>query len=226
MGRARVEAAIDAGAGVRGEVAGGLVTLGPSIEAPAPAVPEPVPLTVPGEAAWGGGRVVATVAEADIAASPFAGERLDLDRIVAPLSVGPPRPGDRFDPLGLDGRSMPLADFLRGRRVPRAERPGVPVVRDEAGILWVVGHRIGHRARLTEVTRRVAVLRWGAPLPPGRPPDSLSGPGAGVGRSEPPGPPDRGAERTRASAFRSPRCGPVWSRGRPIRTGPHRGERR
>jgi tRNA(Ile)-lysidine synthase len=108
-----------------------------------------------------GGRVVAEVIDlrAPRTASPFA-ERLDLDRLEPPLVVDAPRPGDRFDPLGLGGHSMPLADFLRGRRVPRGDRPGVPLVRDALGIVWVVGHRIVHRARLTDATRRVAAVRW------------------------------------------------------------------
>jgi tRNA(Ile)-lysidine synthase len=166
---ARGEEAIDVGAGVRGEVAGGVVTLGRTVETPTPVRPEAVPLAIPGEAAWMGGRVVATVADAgDPVASPALVERLDLDRLVPPLVVDSPRPGDRFDPLGLGGHSMPLADFLRGRRVPRAGRPGVPLVRDAAGIVWVVGHRIGHRARLTGATRRVATLEFVGPARAGR----------------------------------------------------------
>jgi tRNA(Ile)-lysidine synthase len=108
-----------------------------------------------------GGRIVADVIDPRESgpASPFA-ERLDLDRLAPPLAVDAPRPGDRFGPLGLGGRSMPLADFLRGRRVPRGERPGVPLVRDALGIVWVVGHRIGHRARITGDTRRVVALEF------------------------------------------------------------------
>ncbi len=158
---ARGDAALDVGAGVRGEVRDGVPTLSRPVVASSAVPPDPVPLDVPGEAAWMGGRVVASVEDvADLGPASPSAERLDLDRLAPPLVVDAPRPGDRFDPLGLDGRSMPLADFLRGRRVPRANRPGVPVVRDAAGILWVVGHRIGHRARLTGATRRVAVLRW------------------------------------------------------------------
>ncbi len=157
---ARGTGAIDVGAGVRGEVGGDVVTLSRAAEVPAPVLPDPVPLTIPGEARWMGGRIVADVIDpVDAApASPF-GERLDLDRLSPPLTVDAPRPGDRFDPLGLDGHSMPLADFLRGRQVPRGDRPRVPLVRDALGIVWVVGHRIAHRARLTDATRRIAALR-------------------------------------------------------------------
>jgi tRNA(Ile)-lysidine synthase len=152
--------ALHVGAGVRGEIVGDVVTLARAAEVPAPTVPDPVPLAIPGEALWMGGRIVAAIDPgAPWPVSPFA-ERLDLDRLAPPFAVDTPRPGDRFDPLGLGGHSMPLADFLRGRRIPRGERSGVPLVRDALGIVWVVGHRIGHRARITGDTRRVVALEF------------------------------------------------------------------
>lgn len=153
---ARGSGARDAGAGVVIRVEGDDVTLSRSpVAAPAAPPPGPEPLPIPGEARRGDGRVVASLDEA----AP-ADERLDFDRLVPPLSVDGPRPGDRFDPLGMDGRSMPLADFLRGRRVAKADRGRVVLVRDAVGIVWVVGHRVGHRARLTGETARMVGLRW------------------------------------------------------------------
>ncbi len=161
---ARGAGALDVGSGVRGEVVGEAVTLARAAEIPPSPRPDPVRLAIPGEARWMGGRIVAEVIDRrePFSASPSA-ERLDLDRLAPPLVVDAPRPGDRFEPLGLGGRSMPLADFLRGRHVPRGERPGVPLVRDALGIVWVVGHRIAHRARLTDATRRIAALRRNLP---------------------------------------------------------------
>jgi tRNA(Ile)-lysidine synthase len=145
----------DLGAGVRGEVREGHVILTKTQEFVDVPIPAPVPLAIPGVADWRGNRIVAA-----LDGPSDASERLDLDRIVSPLCVDAPRSGDRFDPLGLDGRTMPLADFFRGRHVPRCQRSGVPVVRDALGIVWVVGHRIGHRARITEETQRVISLRF------------------------------------------------------------------
>ncbi len=150
----RSEGALDIGAGVRAVIADGTIVLSRSVTTE-PTLSAPIPLDLPGTATWTGGRVVATIDP-----DGLDGERLDLDRLVPPLTVDHPRPGDRFDPLGLDGHSMPLADFLRGRHVPKADRERLAVVRDTVGIVWVVGHRIGHRARLTEETRRVVGLRW------------------------------------------------------------------
>ncbi|HWE40478.1 MAG TPA: tRNA lysidine(34) synthetase TilS [Isosphaeraceae bacterium] len=124
---------------------------------PVPVPPDPVPLPIPGAADWPGGRVVATLDPADP-----ADETVDLDRLAPPLLVTPPSPGDRLDPLGLGGHHQGLADLLRSRRVPRDARRLVPVVRDADGIVWVVGHRLAHRARVTDATRRTLGLRWEA----------------------------------------------------------------
>ena len=125
--------------------------------------PSPVPLPVPGVADWDGRRLTVAPSAPD---SP-ALERIDRDTLslfdgpIPHLTIGPPRPGDRFEPLGMDGRSMPLADFLRGRRVPKPERAHIPILRDRHGILWVAGHRIAHRVRLTSATRHVLALGLG-----------------------------------------------------------------
>jgi tRNA(Ile)-lysidine synthase len=116
-----------------------------------------IPLTVPGSVPWPGGRVAAT-----LDSDALCDETIDLDCVEPPLWVRGPLPGDRFLPLGLNGRSMALNDFFRGRHVPRSERVKVPLVGDRLGIVWVVGHRISSRVQLTETTVRKLGLRWEA----------------------------------------------------------------
>ncbi len=60
----------------------------------------------------------------------------------------------------MGGRSQPLADFFRGRNVPRDRRALTPILCDQLGIVWVVGHRIADRVRLTEATRNRIPLMW------------------------------------------------------------------
>ena len=119
-------------------------------------------LDLPGEAPCVGGRVVATL-DSDAPRD----ETIDLDTLVPPLCVRNPVAGDRFEPLGMGGRGQSLNDFLRGRRVPRGRRGRTPLVCDASGIVWVVGHRISQRVRLTDATRRAVGLRFVAdpPLP-------------------------------------------------------------
>jgi tRNA(Ile)-lysidine synthase len=122
--------------------------------------PEPIPLEIPGAAfvPWANGRIIA-----EVEASGPGGEILDRDRLEPPLVVRAPRPGDRFAPLGMGGRRMPLADFLRGRGVPRDRRPVTPLVCDRRGIVWVVGHRIADRVKLTDDTRHRLMVSWRGP---------------------------------------------------------------
>jgi tRNA(Ile)-lysidine synthase len=71
------------------------------------------------------------------------------------------RPGDRMQPFGMEGTKK-LSDLLRERQVPRDARPGVLVVTDETGILWVVGLARTERTRLlpsTEQTVTISVAR-------------------------------------------------------------------
>lgn len=109
----------------------------------------------PGSALWGCGRVVLSLDP-----SGPCQERIDVDALVPSFSVGPPEPGERFEPLGMNGHGMHLGHFLRTRHVPRAERASTPIMRDAHGIIWVVGHRLAHRVRLTDRTQRVGYLRW------------------------------------------------------------------
>jgi tRNA(Ile)-lysidine synthase len=117
----------------------------------------PIPLGVPGEASvpWAGGGIVA-----EIDASGPSDEILDCDRLEPPLIVRAPAAGDRFAPLGMGGRSMPLADFFRGRGIPRDRRTHTLLVCDQLGIVWVVGHRIADRVKLTDGTQRRLMMSW------------------------------------------------------------------
>jgi tRNA(Ile)-lysidine synthase len=135
---------------------------------PAPPVATPatdpngrIPLEVPGSAAvpWARGRIVATIDPGE-----WRDESINRDRLTGPLFLRAPLPGDRFEPLGMQGRSTPLADFFRGRHVPRDRRERTPLLCDQLGIVWVVGHRIADRVKVTEQTRQVLGLRW-EPLP-------------------------------------------------------------
>ncbi len=84
-------------------------------------------------------------------------EWIDLDRVSLPLTVRQRRPGDRFWPLGAPG-SKKLSEFLIDTKVDPAERDRVAVLSDQLGPVWIVGHRLDERVKLTRQTRRVLVL--------------------------------------------------------------------
>ena len=83
-----------------------------------------------------------------------------LDRAVVkgPLGLRGRRPGDRFWPLGAPG-TRTLKRFYIDRRIPQSARDGLPVVTDDDRPMWVVGHRIDQRYRVTSATRSVLEIR-------------------------------------------------------------------
>lgn len=86
---------------------------------------------------------------------------LDAGVVGEGLALRRRRPGDRFQPQSMGGRSKSLSDFLINVKVPAAWRDWVPlVVSDDGCILWVAGWRLDERARVTPETRRVLRLRF------------------------------------------------------------------
>ena len=84
-------------------------------------------------------------------------EFVDLDAVHPPLVVRTRRAGDRFMPLGAPG-SKKLSDFLIDTKVAPRERDRVAVLCDQLGPVWIIGHRIDDRVKLTALTKRVLHL--------------------------------------------------------------------
>ncbi len=84
---------------------------------------------------------------------------IDADA-VQQLRLSRPRTGLRFEPLGLGGHGKALADYFTDRKVPRFLRPGWPILVDGERVVWVGGHQIAHRVRVTSGSRRVLHLFW------------------------------------------------------------------
>ncbi len=120
-----------------------------------------LPLAVPGRTliVWAS---CAIYLQIDPGPTTFCDETIDVDCLLPPLSVRAPAAGDRFNPLGLGERTQALADFFRGRHVPPDRRWCTPLVCDQAGIVWVVGHRIAERVKTTERTEHTLGLSWTA----------------------------------------------------------------
>ena len=66
--------------------------------------------------------------------------------------------GDRFQPLGLDGNSQKLSDFMVNEKIPRHARAGLPLVCLNSQVIWIPGYRISHAYRLTQSTKHAIHL--------------------------------------------------------------------
>lgn len=86
--------------------------------------------------------------------------RLDLSAIGNDATVRTWQPGDRIQPLGMEGQKK-LQDLFTDLQVPRYWRERVPLLDCKRGIAWVVGHRIADWAKVnTDSSGLVLWLRF------------------------------------------------------------------
>lgn len=78
---------------------------------------------------------------------------LDADKLVFPLRWRKWLPGDYFIPLGL-GHRKKISDFMIDRKISVGEKDSVTVLESAGDIVWVVGHRLDDRFKLTSSTKR------------------------------------------------------------------------
>lgn len=80
----------------------------------------------------------------------------DADMVQQPLRLRHWQTGDRFCPLGMEGRSQLVSDYFSDHKYSAADKRNQLLLTDAGGaILWIVGRRTSHPHRVTETTRRV-----------------------------------------------------------------------
>ena len=80
---------------------------------------------------------------------------LDADKIQFPLTLRHWRHGDRFHPLGMKGSKL-LSDFFVDQKFTEVQKENVfLLVSADNQILWVVGHRIDDRYKVTSETKSI-----------------------------------------------------------------------
>lgn len=84
-------------------------------------------------------------------------EYIDSDKIIGNFILRAWKNGDRFYPLGLAG-SKNVSDFLNDEKVQAYEKRMQLVLINSQKIVWVVGHRIDDRFKVTDKTRKVLQL--------------------------------------------------------------------
>jgi len=84
---------------------------------------------------------------------------LALEKVTLPLSVRTRHPGDRLQPLGMQGHSMKLSDFFINKKLMQELRDLWPLVISGTQIAWIPGYQPMHPFRITNDTQFVIYLR-------------------------------------------------------------------
>lgn len=87
--------------------------------------------------------------------------QLDYDKLKFPLHVRHWWHGDRFHPLGLKGTKL-VSDFFNDNGFTTFQKRNTQILTDAEGeIVWIVGHRIDDRFKITDKTKTIYEIKFG-----------------------------------------------------------------
>ncbi|MFQ5638576.1 MAG: tRNA lysidine(34) synthetase TilS [bacterium] len=84
-------------------------------------------------------------------------EFVDVDKVGTRLYVRMSLPGDKLEPLNFKGHKK-VADYFSDRKVPHHTREVTPIIESSHGIVWVCGHIIDDKFKVTDATKTVLRL--------------------------------------------------------------------
>ncbi|MCD6326075.1 tRNA lysidine(34) synthetase TilS [bacterium] len=129
------------------------------------ALPFCVELPVPGEASVADRslRITAQIVEEPSRLLPISeeGALIDMDSCLGQgnaLILRSASPGDAFAPLGMTEK-VGVSSFLKKAKIPSSARKHYPLLCSQSGqVLWIIGMRIDHSARVTTSSQRGVLL--------------------------------------------------------------------
>lgn len=83
---------------------------------------------------------------------------LDLGTLEYPLLIRKWKQGDYFQPLGMSGFKK-ISDFLIDEKIPIHQKENTWLLCSGQKVVWVMGHRIDNRFKITEETRQVLKIK-------------------------------------------------------------------
>ena len=80
----------------------------------------------------------------------------DYNKFTFPLSIRKWKQGDFFFPLGMKGKKK-LSDFFTDIKLSLYDKENVWLLCNGNDIVWVIGHRIDNRYKVTDKTKKVFI---------------------------------------------------------------------
>ncbi len=74
---------------------------------------------------------------------------LDASKLNFPLTIENWKDGDRFAPIGMNGKTKKIKSFLTDKKLSRFEKESTLVLKSEGKICWVIGHRIDENFKIS-----------------------------------------------------------------------------
>ena len=80
--------------------------------------------------------------------------QFDFDKLKFPLHIRRWRSGDKFKPFGMNG-SKKISKYLKDEKINLFDKGKIWVLLSNLDIIWVIGHRIDDRYRVTKETKLI-----------------------------------------------------------------------
>ena len=84
---------------------------------------------------------------------------VDADALQYPLTIRRGLVRDNFQPFGMKGKKK-LSDFFKDEKLSLPQKENSYVLTSNNRIVWVIGHRIDHRFRITKLTKHITQIVW------------------------------------------------------------------
>ena len=84
---------------------------------------------------------------------------MDSEKVLPPITIRCAKKGERFAPIGMNGKSQKLSDFWINRKLPRQLRSLYPVIADRERILWIPGFQSADPCKITPETVEVLFIQ-------------------------------------------------------------------
>jgi len=84
---------------------------------------------------------------------------LDKDKLHFPLEIRNWQKGDYFYPIGM-GRKKKLSDFFIDNKFSKIEKEKTQLLISEEKIVWIIGHRIDNRYKITSSTKNILIIEY------------------------------------------------------------------
>lgn len=86
--------------------------------------------------------------------------QFDYQKIKLPLTLRQWKPGDTFAPLGMGGQHKKVSDLLIDIKLPRYQKNQVYVLCEAKEIIWIIGHRISERYKISPHTQQILTCTY------------------------------------------------------------------
>lgn len=85
-------------------------------------------------------------------------EVIDRDLLVFPLQLRKWKAGDKMRPLGMQGKKK-VSDVLTDLKIARAQKENTFVLLSEGKVVWLVGHRLDDRFKVTDTSKKLLQIK-------------------------------------------------------------------